>query len=147
MYNIFQTLLLLPLLMMSMLPNELLVNIFEYSDDLRILKIQMDKKNIKYLFENIADLEYYLYEKTSSFTPCLGECIYLTTINLLSNKKMSIDNVFVELCKSYSTVDKKYVETTILNIIIDDYNNYYLDDKYYYGGYWYDENWVKSENV
>ena len=50
MYNIFQTLLLLPLLMMSMLPNELLVNIFEYSDDLRILKIQMDKKNIKYLF-------------------------------------------------------------------------------------------------
>lgn len=131
---------------MSMLPNELVVNILEYSDDLRILKIKMDKKNIKYLFENIEELQFYLFEKISSFTSCLGECIYLKIIKLLSYKKFSIDNAFDELCKSYSTLDKKYFDF-IIKTMIDDYNNYYLNDEYYYGGYWYDETWIKYENI
>ena len=133
---------------------ELLHNILSYSNDLRILKIKMNKTNIKYLFDNDRNIYNYLFAKTSSTMARLGECIYLKTIEMLNDKSTKMEMIFDKLVVyfekySYTTcyeyLSYEYYDV-ILNIIINDYNNYYLNDKYYYNGEgWYDEEWYDEE--
>jgi hypothetical protein len=133
------------------LPTEILYTILSYSDDIRILKIKMNKNNIKYLFELDRQICDYLYSKTSSFTPCLGEGLYLTLINILNDESIKIENVFDTLLnhikKWNSNID--YYDynwyNSMLDIVISDYNDLYLNDKYYYDGYWYDGRWISRD--
>lgn len=128
-----------------MLNTDVIQNILSYSGDFRILKIKMDKSNIKYLFDNDKNICHYLHDKTSSTTATLGEGIYLTTVELLKDSNMNIENVFENLVQEYKKwnnhVSYEYFNF-IIEMIIDDYNEFYLNDEYYYGGYWYDERWV-----
>jgi len=131
-----------------MLSIDVIHNILSYADELRVLKIQMDRKNMKYIFENDSAVYDYLVDKTSSTTPCLGEGVYLTTLKVLNCSEVHMDNVFTEVeqyFKRWNIIISYELFYSILGAIINDYNNYYLNDEYYYGGYWYDEEWHKYE--
>ena len=137
-----------------MLSDEILHTIFAYSGDLRILKIKMNKTNIKYLFDNDRDIYHYLYAKTETLTSYLGE-IYLKTLTVLRDKYLTMDMVFDEMMEYiklyYSNPDSISQDyyNKIIDMIMEDYNTYYLDDKFYYNGYWEDECWhtdTESEN-
>jgi len=133
-------------------PTEILHNILSYSNDVRILKIKMNKINIKYLFDIDRQICDYLYAKTSSFTPCLGEGLYLTIINILNDTTIKMENVFDNLLTHITTwninIDFYNYDwfNSMLDIIINDYNEFYLNDYYYYDGYWHDENWILTYN-
>lgn len=128
-----------------MLNEDIVKNILSYnSGNMRVLKIKMNKQNMKYLFETNSEIYDYLYRKTISFTSSLGEVLYLKIIALLNNKNIKMNDLFQELLQEIpSETYKKYVNENyldfIINIIIDDYNNYYLVDEYYNDGYWFDE--------
>lgn len=128
-----------------MLNEDIIKNILSYnSGNMRLIKIKMDKQNMKYLFETNSEIYDYLYRKTISFTSSLGEILYLKIIALLNNKNIKMNDLFQELLQEIpSETYKKYVNKNyvdfIINIIIDDYNNYYLVDEYYNDGYWFDE--------
>jgi len=133
-----------------MLNEDIVKNILSYSGNMRVLKIKMDKQNMKYLFETNSEIYDYLYRKTISFTSSFGEVLYLKIIALLNNKNVKMDNLFQELLQENpSETYKKYINETyidfIINIIIDDYNNYYLVDEYYNDGYWFDEMWYSNK--
>jgi hypothetical protein len=122
--------------------------ILSYGANLRTLKIKMDEKNIKYLFKNDEDVFQYLYDKESTFTTTQGEGIYLCTVRLLNQENINMDNIFNELQKYYKklNIDVSYeYYKFILSIIIENYNDYYLNDTYYYNGYWDDGNWKNYE--
>jgi hypothetical protein len=133
-----------------MLNEDIVKNILTYSGNMRLLKIKMDKQNIKYLFETNSEIYDYLYRKTISFTSSFGEVLYLKIIALLNDKNIKMNDLFQELLQEIpSETYKKYVNENyvdfIINIIIDDYNNYYLVDEYYYDGYWFDEMWYSNK--
>jgi hypothetical protein len=46
-------------------------------------------------------------------------------------------NIHFEYC-NYDLYD------SMLDNIMNDYNDYYLNDYYYYHGYWYDGQWIAS---
>lgn len=136
-----------------MLNEDIIKNILTYSGNMRLLKIKMDKQNMKYLFETNSEIYDYLYRKTISFTSSLGEVLYLKIIALLNNKNIKMNDLFQELLQEIpSETYKKYVNDVnenyvdfIINIIIDDYNNYYLVDEYYNDVYWFDEMWYSNK--
>jgi hypothetical protein len=110
----------------------------------RDAKIKMDRQNMKYLFENIEELEDYLYKMASSFSPCTGEMIYLKTLEILKNKQIAMDNVFVEISKIYNKLDAEYFDF-ILDKIVHDHNDFFMNDEFYYDGYWHDEEWISTK--
>ena len=114
----------------------------------RDLKIEMTKENMKSLFDNVNgnDIADYLRNKAQTFTTCFGEGVHLTVIKFLNNEKNNdIGMVYNELNVFYSRynqiIDNRFFEM-IINMIINDYNNYYLNDEFYYCGYWYDGEWI-----
>lgn len=110
----------------------------------RDAKITMDRQNMKSLFENIEELEGYLYKFASSFTPCNGEQIYLKTLGLLKNKQIAMDAVFQDICEIHKNLDAEYFDF-ILDKIVHDHNDYFLNDDYYHDGYWHDEEWISTK--
>ena len=123
-----------------MLNIDVIQHILSYNDDLRVLKIKMNKENIKYLFENIKELYAYLW-CMKGYLEFLKkeENIYITIIELLSNKNYNMNEIKNNV--SYSDDLFEY----FITIIINNYNNYYLDDNYYYNGYWLENDWLFSE--
>ena len=112
----------------------------------RDLKIKMTKENMLYLFNNNKEIGYYLFKKTQTFSTGFGECVHLMIIEFLDNKKnIDMDMVYGELNVFYSKNNKiisyEYFEM-IIKMIIDDYNECYLNDEFYYNGYWYDGEWT-----
>lgn len=209
---------------------DVIKHILSYSDDLRILKIKMNKQNMKYLFENSRDIYNYLWCMKGSleFPDKKIERIYVDILKLLSNKnydKMVIIKNHILLLPSYRNYlesqdwfeylayipkNSNYICTYLLcmkeyleflnkkteriyvdilellsnkrpikeyllslpsyqahfiesndwleylsvshdwfdyfiDLIIDNYNNYYLDDEYYYNGYWNKEFWMPDD--
>ena len=111
----------------------------EITKNLRVLKIKMDRTNIKYLFDNDSNIYSYLFNKTSTFSTCYGESVSLQILNILNNKEIKSNMVFEEIKKMYN-IDESYYDM-LLDILINDYNKYYLDDNFYYNGEWYDGSW------
>jgi hypothetical protein len=130
----------------SNLPLDIIYNILGYADEFRCMKIKMNNKNMKYIFENDKNIGKYLYSKISSFNPNIYEDIHLKIIDYLINKKIPLETTFEKIEKQYNSYQNIVTYKLFYNIIkmiIDDYNDYYLNDDYYYGGYWYDEEWYK----
>lgn len=113
-------------------PTEIIQNILSYINDVRILKIKMNKTNIKYLFDIDRQLSDYLYAKTHSFTPSWEECLYLTLINILNDTSVQIENVYKNLIHHIMkhNIHFEYCNyelyNDMLNMIINDYNEFYL---------------------
>jgi len=134
------------------LPTEIIHNILSYNNDARILKIKMNKSNIKYLFDIDRQICDYLYAKTRSFTPCLNESLYLTLINILNDKSVEMKNVYNNLINNIikNNIHFEYFNyelyDNMLDIVITDYNEFYLND-YYYNGYWCDCEWISSHDT
>ena len=134
-------------------PTEIIQNILSYSNDVRILKIKMNKTNIKYLFDIDRQLSDYLYAKTHSFTPCWEEGLYLTLINILNDTSVQIENVYKNLIHHIMkhNIHFEYCNYELyddmLNMIINDYNEFYLNDYYYYHGYWDNQEWIYTHNL
>jgi hypothetical protein len=132
------------------LPTEIIQNILSYSNDVRILKIKMKKTNIKYLFDIDKQICDYLYAKTHSFTPTWEEGLYLTLINILNDKSTKMENVYKNLITHIIKYNIHFeycnyeLYDSMLDNIMNDYNDYYLNDYYYYHGYWYDGQWIAS---
>lgn len=126
-----------------MLNIDIIQHILSYNDDLRVLKIKMNKQNIKYLFENIKELYAYLWcmKGYLEFTETKEENIYITIIELLSNKNYNMN----EIRNNVSYLDYDDLFEYYIAIIINNYNNYYLDDNYYYNGYWWKNYWLLGE--
>lgn len=130
-----------------MLSNNLIQTILLYNSDLRIMKIKMDRKNMKYLFDNDRDIYKYLSAMASTTNTCLGEGIYLNTLYYLNDKGLKMEIVIekvIEYFNKYNITLSNNDVSGILNSIIDDYNDFYLNDNYYYG-YWDDGKWYKDE--
>jgi hypothetical protein len=111
------------------------------------MKIKMDRKNMKYLFDNDRDIYKYLSAMASTTNTCLGEGIYLNTLYYLNDKGLKMEIVIekvIEYFNKYNITLSNNDVSGILNSIIDDYNDFYLNDNYYYG-YWDDGKWYKDE--
>jgi hypothetical protein len=132
-----------------MLSNDVIQTILLYNSDLRVIKIKMNRKNIKYLFDNDRDIYKYLSAMASTTNTCLGEGIYLNTLDYLNDKGLKMEMVIekvIEYFNKYNiTLSYDHIYG-ILNSIIHDYNNFYLNDDYYYNGYWDDGNWYEDED-
>jgi hypothetical protein len=132
-----------------MLPINVINDILGFAGELRVMKIKMDKNNIKYIFENDKNVSQYLWCKTSSFDTNLYEDIHLKIIDYLTDKKIHMKSLFEKIEKHYKqsyNIDIKYqLFCNIIEMIIDDYNDYYLNDDYYYDGYWYDGKWYNYQ--
>jgi hypothetical protein len=135
----------------SNLPSDIICNILGYADEFRCMKIKMDNKNMEYIFENDKNIGKYLYSKISSFNTDIYEDIHLQIIDYLINKKIPMESTFEKVEKHYKSCHNFNVTyelfCNIIKMIIDDYNDYYLNDEYYYGGYWYDDEWYKSSII
>lgn len=108
-----------------------------YADKLRFLKIRMDKKNIKYLFENDTNISIYLNKTTRTFMPRKWKATYLQMIDKLKDKRISnVEDVCNEIIKT-NTILKITLEycLDVIEDIINDYNEFYLNDSYYYEEY------------
>jgi hypothetical protein len=110
----------------------------------RDAKITMNRQNMKSLFENIEELEGYLYKMASTFSPCTGEHIYLEILGLLKNKQIAMDAVFLEMRGFYKNLDAEYFDF-ILDKIVHDHNDFFMNDDYYYDGYWQNEEWISTK--
>ena len=127
----------------------------------RIMKIKMNEQNMKFLISSNNEVYKYLryMEQQSSFPLNVEEKIYLDMIKLLKNK----DNIekIISYILSVPSYNKHLNGTNynyrfnirnenwlkyFINIIINNYNNYYLNDKYYDNGYWYENAWIKDDN-
>jgi hypothetical protein len=107
-----------------MLSIDLIQHILSYANELRVLKIKMDNKNIKYIFENDRDVYQYLTDKLSPSYPCLGDGIYLHTVKILNNSNVHMNNVFTVVEKFFKRWNKDVsyeVFCRFLEIIIKDY--------------------------
>jgi len=127
---------------------DVIQHILSYNDDLRILNIKMNKQNIKYLFENINELYTYLWcMKGSLYLSNIKEKIYVEIIELLSNKNYTMEEIsnYILSYYDYCLIDPPRWFEYFINTIINNYNNYYLNDKYYYDGYWYRDEFHISE--
>ncbi len=100
--------------------------------------IQMNLDNIKEIFKtNGLDISNFLTRMNQSYSVCTGEALYLKMVNLLYLNKFEESNI-IDACNSVNTnYNSKYIDF-LVEKIINDYNNIYLDDKYYHG-YWYNE--------
>lgn len=100
--------------------------------------IQMNLDNIQELFQvNGLDISNFLTRMNQSNSVCTGEALYLKLVDLLNLNKFEESNI-QDACNSLNTnYNSKYIDF-LVEKIIDDYNNFYLDDKYYHG-YWHDE--------
>ena len=131
-----------------MLPYDVIQTILSYNCDLRVLKIKMDRKNMKYLFNNDRDIYSYLSAKVSSFDTCLGEGIYLNTLDYLNEEDLKMDLVIEKVIAYFNkyniNLSSDHV-SGILDSIINDYNKFYLNDNYYYNGYWSYGTWHSDE--
>ena len=131
---------------------DVIQHILSYNDDLRILKIKMNKQNIKYLFENSKELYTYLWcmKEYLNFSN-IEESIYVDMIKHLSDKNYTMKEVKKDIlsspshndCLSNSNNNNSF--EYLIDIIINNYNTYYLDDEYYYNGYWYKDYWHFGE--
>lgn len=127
---------------------DVFVKILTYSNNLRFLKIVMNYKNIKYLFENDGNISIYLNKKMETLLPSLSEKIYLSMIECLkSDKNSTLESLYDKIVKDFNDddIDLEYCKK-IIDKIVDDYNKLYLNDYYYYGGYWHEGTWIKCEN-
>lgn len=127
---------------------DVFAKILTYSNNLRFLKIVMNYKNIKYLFENDGNISIYLNKKMETLLPSSSEKIYLSMIEYLkSDKNSNLESVYDKIVSDVNDddIDLEYCKK-IIDKIVDDYNKFYLNDYYYYGGYWYEGTWIKCEN-
>ena len=98
----------------------------------------MDKNNIKELFQvNGFDISNFLTKMNQSYSVCTGEALYLKLVDLFNLNKFEESNIQDATNSLNTNYNSKYIDF-LVEKIIDDYNNFYLDDKYYHG-YWYDE--------
>ena len=100
--------------------------------------IPMNMGNIQELFKtNGLDISNFLTRMNQSYSVCTGEALYLKLVDLLYLNKFEESNIKIA-CNSLNTkYDSKYIDF-LVEKIINDYNNFYLNDKFYHG-YWYDE--------
>jgi hypothetical protein len=125
---------------------DVFTKILIYAGELRFLKIKMNKANIKYLFENDANISIYLTNKTMTYMTSTREAIYLQMLDKLENKNISnMEDICNQIIKTniILKITLKYC-LDVIEDIINDYNEFYLNDDYYYGGYWYNGYWFNG---
>ena len=122
---------------------DLVRNILSFAGEFRVLKIKMNKTNIKYLFEKDSNILSYLFNKTSTFSSCYGESVSLELLRILNDKTIKLDMISDTLKNIYNVSDSYY--NMLLDILINDYNMYYLNDEYFYNGEWYDGGWYDHD--
>ena len=139
------------------LNTDVLQHILSYNDDMRVLKIKMNQQNIKYLFENSRDIYNYLLcmKVYLEFSNKKTERIYVDILELLCNKRpikeylLSLPSYKAHFIESHDWLEY-FTESHdwfdyFIDLIINNYNNYYLDDEYYYNGYWNKEFWMPDD--
>ena len=121
--------------MFSQLPIEIIYNILQYTGELRILKRKMTIENMFNIINDDGPCTDFIYSiidrPIRSGPPCYYN-VYWHLLGELSNSKIH----------SSHDIDNKYnlpqtILDELINVFINDYNNYYLNDKYYYS-FWYD---------
>ena len=129
--------------MSTILNMDVIKHILSYNDALRILKIKMNEQNMKYLFENIKELYTYLWcmKDFLDFSDYIEENIYVDIIKLLSDKNYTMKEIKNHILSLHNEDCFEY----FIDIIINNYHTYYLNDEYYYNGYWWYKYWAKSK--
>jgi len=105
-----------------MLPIELIYNILEFSGDLRILKRKMTRENIFQIKnKDIIDFIFDIIDRPNRTGPYIYYPVYWDLLNGLREQR---------IVSKYNLSEN--ILEKIVNVFINDYNNYYLDDEYYY---------------
>ena len=113
----------------------------------RLNKIKMTRDNLKDKFNEDKNIYPYIWQKNSSASVCFGELVFLEFINLLNNPGLTLIEAGHELtCICGPKVNDAYIYK-LIHGIINDYNNFYLNDDYYYNGYWCNEEWYSSDDA
>lgn len=120
------------------LPNEIVYNILQYAGELRVLKRKMTRENIFQIINYDTTCFEFIYSIVDrpirSGPPCYYN-VYWHLLDELSNSKIySYYNIYNK-CNKYNL--QQTVLDKLINVFINDYNNYYLDDDYY-NSLWYD---------
>ena len=114
-------------------------------------------KYLAYIPENSNYICTYLLcmKEYLEFSNKKTERIYVDILELLSNKRpikeylLSLPSYQAYFIESHDWLEY-FTESHdwfdyFIDLIIDNYNNYYLDDEYYYNGYWHKEFWMPDD--
>ena len=105
-----------------MLPIEIIYTILEFSGDLRILKRKMTRENIFQIKnKDIIDFIFDITDTPIRTGPYIYYPVYWDLLNGLREQR---------IVNKYNLSEN--ILEKIVNVFINDYNNYYLDDEYYY---------------
>ena len=125
------------------LPQELIYTILQYAGELRVLQIKMTRENINRLInddDNVIGFMHSIVDRPIRTRPPIYYIVYWKYLSIIYGNNMITNNYNL----SQETFDKlNYVLTTdyyldkLMTVVINDYNNYYLDD-YYYNLCWMD---------
>ena len=120
-----------------------------YDEYPRTMKLKMNIKNIKSICR-YNDVCSYLINKNQSFNVSTQEVILLEILRYLKDPEKDMNCIYSDIIKKFQkyfdecrSSDDKVILCYLMKII-DDYNNFYLNDEFYYGGRWYDEEWIKD---
>lgn len=118
---------------------------------------------LAYSHESSCDIYTYLLcmKRYLEFSNKKTEKIYLDILELLSNNNdtkkklkkhlLSLPSYHDYLSESHDWLEYLYKYhgwfNYFIDLIINNYNNYYLDDDNYYNGYWWKEYWLYSEGA
>lgn len=114
-------------------PVEIIYLILQYTGELRILKRKMTNKNMFQIInddirnnDSIIQFVSDIVDRPICSGPTTGYFYYW---NLLEE---IIDN---KVCRTKKFISENLLHQ-LINVFINDYNNYYLDDKYYIDSIW-----------
>ena len=114
---------------MNQLPTEIIYNILQYAGELRVLKRKMTKENVFQIInddESIITFIYDIVDRPIRTGPPIYYFVYWNYLKTLSNNK---------IMNNYNLPQNMFDK--LMNVFINDYNNYYLDDNYYIDIVWY----------
>ena len=106
-----------------MLPNEIIYMILQFSGDLRVLKRKMTRENIFHIIQDdhlLIDFIFDLVDRPMCTGPPIYYPVYWDLLNGMRKQR-----IVSKYNLPQNTLEK------LVNLFINDYNHYYLDDDYY----------------
>lgn len=97
---------------------------------------RMNETNVLLLFKSSIsdDIHHFLQKLARSSCLCLFEAVNWYFLELLHNNEFeNIEQIISVLKFKYNVTDQYCLD--VLKAIINDFNQYYLNDEFYYGGY------------
>jgi len=121
--------------LLNKLPTDIIYLILQYAGEIRILKRKMTKENVFRIinddvryYDSIVDFIFSIVDRPFYTGPTIGYIYYWDLLKEIRDNKV---------CSVKYNISKNLLDK-LINVFINDYNYYYLDDNYYIHSFWMD---------